>query len=95
MSAYVIVEVETTDPDLMQQYREATTPTVAQYGGRFLVRGGAVTTLEGNWDPQRIVVLEFPDAAAARRWWSSDEYAKPRSMRQRAGHTRMILVEGV
>jgi uncharacterized protein (DUF1330 family) len=95
MSAYVVVEVEVRDPELMARYREATTPTVAAHGGRFIVRGGTCETLEGAWSPERLVILEFPSAAAAKAWWSSEEYAEPKEMRQRAGRTRMIVVEGV
>jgi uncharacterized protein (DUF1330 family) len=95
MAAYVIVEVETTDPQAMRAYRDVVTPTVAAFGGRFIVRGGAVQTLEGGWDPERIVVIEFESAEKARAWWESAEYREPKAMRQRAGHTRMIIVEGV
>jgi uncharacterized protein (DUF1330 family) len=95
MSAYVVVEVETQDMELMVRYRELVTPTVQAHGGRFIVRGGVVETLEGGWEPQRIVIVEFPTVAAAKAWWSSEEYAEPKEMRQRAGTTRMIVVEGV
>jgi uncharacterized protein (DUF1330 family) len=89
------VEVEVHDPELMARYREATTPTVASHGGRFIVRRGACETLEGGWSPERFVIIEFPSAAAAKTWWSSTAYAAPKAMRQRAGRTRMIVVEGV
>jgi uncharacterized protein (DUF1330 family) len=95
MSAYVVVEVETHDKDLMVRYRELVAPTVHAHGGRFIARGGAVETLEGGWEPQRIVIIEFPTVAAAKAWWSSEDYAEPKAMRQRAGKTRMIVVEGV
>jgi uncharacterized protein (DUF1330 family) len=95
MSAYVVVEVETHDQDLMVRYRELVAPTVQAHGGRFIVRGGAAETLEGGWEPQRIVIIEFPTVAAAKAWWASEEYAEPKAMRQRAGKTRMIVVRGV
>lgn len=95
MSAYVIVEVETHDRELMARYREATTPTVAACGGRFIVRGGVCETLEGDWSPERIVILEFPSVQHAKAWWSSEEYQEPKAMRQRAGRTQMVLVAGV
>ena len=95
MAAYVIVEVETRDQELMQRYRAMVPPTVATYGGRFIVRGGACGTLEGGWTPERIVVLEFPSGERARAWWSSEEYSELKAMRQKAGQTRMIVVEGV
>ena len=68
---------------------------MAAYGGKFLVRGGRVQTLEGEWQPQRIVVLEFESAAKAKAWWSSQQYAEPKRIRQSASVTKMILVEGI
>jgi uncharacterized protein (DUF1330 family) len=95
MAAYVLVQIETDDADLMARYREAAAPVVAQYGGRYIVRGGALQVLEGDWRPERLVVLEFGTSEQARRWWESDEYAAPKAMRQRAGRTQMLLIEGV
>lgn len=95
MAAYVVVEVETTDAALMGKYRELVPPSVAAFGGRFLARGGRTATLEGGWDPPRLVILEFPTLAAAEAWWASDEYAEAKKMRQRAGKSRMVAVEGV
>jgi uncharacterized protein (DUF1330 family) len=89
------VEVETHDRKLMEEYRTHVAPTVQAFGGRFLVRGGACETLEGGWSPERIVIIEFPTVAAAKAWWGSPEYDRPREMRQRAGKTRMIVVEGL
>ncbi|HWI15981.1 MAG TPA: DUF1330 domain-containing protein [Burkholderiales bacterium] len=95
MAAYVIVEMAITDPVAIEEYRRLAGASVAQYGGRFIVRGGRLEYLEGGWEPERIVVLEFPDAARARAWWSSPEYAAARVIRERAARTRMVLVEGV
>jgi uncharacterized protein (DUF1330 family) len=94
MAAYVIVEMETTDPVAIEQYRRLAGASVAKHGGRFIVRGGKLEFLEGGWEPERIVVLEFPDAAQAKTWWSSPEYAAARHVRNTAARTRMILVEG-
>jgi len=88
MGAYVIVEVETTDAAAIQRHRDAAAPTVEAHGGRSIVRGGAVETLEGGWSPQRIVVLEFESAAQARAWWESEECRGPKLLRQRAARTR-------
>jgi len=93
MTAYVIAEVEVTDPDGYRAYGPPTSATVAQYGGRFIVRGGATEALEGE-APKRIVVLEFPDLAAARRWYQSPEYAELRALRWRSATTRLFLIEG-
>ena len=94
MAAYVIVEIETTDRDEMLRYRELAAPTVAAHGGRYIVRGGATQALEGGWAPERIVVLEFEDAEQARGWWECEGYREAKELRQRAGRTRMILVDG-
>lgn len=95
MAAYVIVEMEITDPVAIEDYRRLAGASVAAHGGRFIVRGGKLDFLEGGWQPERIVVLEFPDAARARAWWSSPDYAAARVVRNHAARTRMILVEGV
>lgn len=95
MAAYVIANVEITDPEAYEEYRRAVPETIERYGGRFLVRGGASEVLEGDWQPKRIVVLEFPDADAARRWYSSDEYRPLIEIRRRASRGSLVLVEGV
>lgn len=95
MSAYVIVEMQITDPVAIEEYRRLAGASVARHGGRFIVRGGRLQFLEGGWEPERIVVLEFPDAERAREWWSSPDYAEARLVRDGAARTRMILVDGV
>jgi uncharacterized protein (DUF1330 family) len=94
MAAYVIADIEITDAAEYEKYRRRVPATVAQYGGRYVVRGGAVETLEGNWQPRRLVVLEFPSLAAARRWYESPEYREPRAIRQHCSRGHAILVEG-
>jgi uncharacterized protein (DUF1330 family) len=94
VTAYIIVEVETTDEALMAEYRKHTPGLVAQFGGKFIVRGGRARTLEGAWKPQRIVVLEFPDFATAERFYDSTDYKPVLDMRLRAGNSRAILVDG-
>jgi len=95
MAAYIIVDVEITDPVNYAAYIRVVPPTIAAYGGRFLVRGGKTETLEGSWIPKRIVLLEFPSVELARAWWDSEEYRDPKTLRQSASITDMILVEGV
>lgn len=94
MSAYIIVDIDIHDSAQYDQYRKLVSPTLTAYGGKFLVRGGAAETLEGDWRPRRIVVLEFPSTEKAKAWWDSPEYSEARAIRQRAAHTRMIVVEG-
>jgi uncharacterized protein (DUF1330 family) len=92
--AYVIADVEVHDPDAYAAYVAGVGATVDAHGGRFLVRGGGPEGLEGGWDPSRIVVLEFPDRATARRWIESDAYAPLRARRQAASTGRLVLVDG-
>lgn len=95
MSAYIIAEVKVHDAQLYEQYKGQVQATLDKYGGRFRVRGGRTELLEGDWNPPRLVVLEFPSVDDARAWWSSTEYAESKSLRQRSAVTQMILAEGV
>jgi uncharacterized protein (DUF1330 family) len=95
MAAYVIVDLVVTDPITMDEYRKQVPATLAKYGGRFLVRGGAHHTVEGDWKPNRVVVLEFPSLEQAKRWYDSEEYREPKAMRLRAGRANLVMVEGV
>jgi uncharacterized protein (DUF1330 family) len=95
MPAYVVANVEVTDPVLYEEYRKGVPATIAQYGGRFLARGGAAEGLEGGYAPKRIVILEFPSLERAKAWWDSPEYRPLRAMRQRASRGDLIVVEGV
>ena len=94
MPAYVIADVSVKDPDRYAEYRKQVPATVEKYGGRFVVRGGALESLEGGWRPERVVVLEFRDMAAARAWYTSAEYAPLIKLRQSASSGRVILIEG-
>ncbi len=95
MPAYVVVDIEVTDPTRYEEYKRVAPPAIAAYGGRYLARGGRVEVLEGSWAPQRLVILEFPTAAQAKAWWESQEYAPPKAMRQACARTEMLIVEGV
>jgi uncharacterized protein (DUF1330 family) len=95
MAAYIIVDVKITDPKEYEEYKKLTPGSVASFDGKFIVRGGATEILEGEWHPERIVILQFPTAKRAKEWWSSDEYGKAKLIRQRASKTKMIMVEGV
>ena len=94
MAAYVIGEIEVTDPAVYEDYRKQVLATVQKYGGRFIVRGGTVEALEGGWAPQRIVALEFPSMDAVRKWYHSPEYAPLIKLRQKASRGKLIAVEG-
>lgn len=95
MPAYVIVEIKITDPARYEDYKKLTPASLVPYEGKFIVRGGTTETLEGDWNPGRIVVLEFPNLEKAKAWWSSAGYAPAKAIRQSASVTRMIVVEGV
>ena len=96
VAAYAIVLVrEARDPDALAEYRRRNTDVVAAHGGRFLVRGGELEVVEGEWDPVRAVVIEFPDMATARNWYHSEDYAPLKALRQAASDTDILLVEGV
>jgi uncharacterized protein (DUF1330 family) len=95
MPAYVLADVTVTDPPAMEEYRKQVPATLAKYGGRFLVRGGAHQTVEGDWKPARLVVIEFPSLADAQRWYDSEEYRGPKALRMRAGRTNVLIVDGV
>lgn len=94
MAAYVIADVTVKDPETYAEYRTHVPATVAKYGGRFLVRGGSYESVEGEWRPGRVVVLEFPDMAAAKAWYNSQEYGPLLKLRQSASTGHLILVEG-
>lgn len=94
MSAYVIGEIDVTDPAAYEDYRKQVLAVVTKYGGKFLVRGGKVDSKEGGWAPKRIVVLEFPSMEQAQKFYHSAEYAPLIKLRQKASKGKLILVEG-
>ena len=93
MTAYVIAEVEVTDPETYKAYQALTPGSIARHSGRFMVRGGATQSLEGA-PPKRIVVVEFESMEAARRWYHSRDYGEARALREKAATTRLYFVEG-
>jgi len=95
MSAYVIVEIDVTDPIGYEEYKRQAGATVAQHGGKYIVRGGKTEVLEGDWNPKRIVILQFESMQRAKEWLNCEEYREPRKMRHRTAKTNMILVEGL
>ena len=95
MPAYIVVQVNVTEPAGYDEYKKMVPTSLAAYGGKFVVRGGACETLEGSWAPGRLVVLEFPSVAKAKQWWASDDYRDAKALRQRTAKTEMIVVEGV
>ncbi len=94
MPAYIINDMEVTDPALLEEYKKLSTATVAKFGGKFLARGGALGVLEGDWQPKRLVILEFPGREQAEAWANSTEYAPAKQLRQRAARSNVVVVEG-
>lgn len=95
MAAYILVEVDVHNPAEYEDYKKLTPASLLPFSGKFIVRGGDAQLLEGAGEPKRIVVLEFPTKEQAEAWWSSEEYAPAKALRQRTSTTRMLLVEGV
>ena len=95
MPAYFVVELEITSQAAMEPYRAAVPATIAQHGGRYRARGGATELIEGGPEPKRIVILEFADTAAFKRWYNSPEYQKILPMRLDNSPGRAFIVEGV
>jgi len=95
MAAYVIGEVEITDPQAYPEYAKGVPGTIAQYGGKYLVRGGAVEIKEGSWQPKRLVILQFASMEQARKWYHSPEYAPLLALRLKAARSKVVFVEGV
>jgi uncharacterized protein (DUF1330 family) len=95
VAAYVVVDVERTDLERAARYSELSGPSVERHGGRFLARGGAIRVLEDGWHPERLVVIEFASAEAARAWYDSEDYRAARAVRKGAGTWRMVVVDGV
>jgi uncharacterized protein (DUF1330 family) len=94
MTAYVIVDIEVTDPEGYQEYVKAAPETVKSFGGRYLARGGPNETLEGDWHAKRLVILEFESAEKAKEWLNSARYAPARALRHKYAKTNMVVVEG-
>jgi len=95
MAAYVIADIEVTDRDGFAEYQQKVPATIAAYGGRYLVRGGASEVLEGSWTPKRSVVLEFPSMAQLKTWYHSPEYRPLIAIRERTTRSNLMVVEGI
>jgi uncharacterized protein (DUF1330 family) len=95
MTAYVIVDINVTDPVRYEDYKKLAAPTVALYGGKYIARGGRTEVLEGDWSPSRLVILQFESSEQAKKWLSSTEYSEPRELRHQTAISNMVLIEGV
>lgn len=95
MAAYIILDIDVKDKKLYEEYKKQGAPTIMLYGGKPLVRGGKTRVLEGDWQPRRLVMLEFAGIDEAKRWWNSPEYNKAKSLRHKAADTNVVLLEGL
>ena len=96
MAAYIVVDISAVhDPDKYAEYRAGVSPGLEAAGGEYLVRGGNVQVLEGEWTPGRLVIVRFKSMEEARRWWEAPEYAGLKRLRQQSTNTNMVLVEGI
>ena len=94
MTAFVIFDIEVTDPENYEGYKQLAAPIVAQYGGKYIVRGGRMEILEGDWSPKRVVVLQFESVERAKEWINSQEYSEARALRHKYSVSKAIVVEG-
>ncbi|HWR65602.1 MAG TPA: DUF1330 domain-containing protein [Bellilinea sp.] len=95
MTAYVVVDIAVTDPELYEEVKQRTPPIVEQYGGRYLVRGGYTEALHGSWNPERLVLLSFDSLEQAKAWESSPEYNAVKQLRDRCARVNMVMVPGI
>ena len=95
MPAHLIVDNEITDPKAYDEYRRQVVPLIGLFGGRFLVRGGPISRLEGEWKPGRLVIIEFPSMDALQAWYCSPDYAPMLALRQSASTGSVVVAEGV
>jgi uncharacterized protein (DUF1330 family) len=94
LAAYIIADVDVKDAKAFEAYKQPTAASVAKYGGRFLIQTSTPEVLEGTWRPKRFVVLEFPSAEAARRWYDSEEYREAKALRLQHADSKLLLVDG-
>jgi len=94
MTAYVIVDIDVTNPEGYAEYKNLAPAAVGLYGGKYIARGGQTETLEGDWQPKRLVILEFPSIEQAKAWLHSPEYAPARALRHRYAKSTIVVIEG-
>ena len=95
MAAYIILDIEVTNPEGYKDYAKLASETVKLYSGKYIVRGGAHETLEGDWQAKRLVVLEFSSVEQAKKWLNSPEYAPARALRHQYAQSKAVVVEGI
>ena len=94
MPSYVLGDIEITDPEAYEEYRKLVPPTVAKYGGKYILRGASYEKVEGDWSPKRLVLLEFESVERAKEWYDSPEYSGPKAIRHQAATSNLLIVDG-
>jgi len=95
MTAYVIVDIDVHDPAGYDEYKKLAPAAVELYGGKYIARGGKTETLEGDWTPTRLVILQFEDSEQAKKWLNSPEYSEAKKMRHQTANSKMVVIEGL
>lgn len=95
MPAYLIADIEVTDPVGYDEYKKRVPAVIAAHGGRYLARGGASEVLEGMWRPKRSAIIEFPNLASMKAFWESPEYQPLREIRERSAKSNLVVIEGL
>lgn len=95
MAAYLIADIKVTNPQRYEDYKRQVSPMIERFGGRYAARGGVHEVLEGDWEPTRLVILEFPDMATLKAWYESAEYAPVKAIREESAESRLIALEGL
>ena len=95
MTAYVIVDIDVHDPVGYEEYKKLAPAAVELYGGKYIARGGKTETLEGDWSPTRLVILQFENSEQAKQWLNSPEYSEARKMRHQTTNSNMVVIEGL
>ena len=95
MPAYVILDLKVFDNEKLLKYIKVAPEIIKKHEGKIIVRGGEFQTVEGNWNPEKIVMIEFPNYKTANDWWNSDEYQKATGLRKKGAHTNVLIIDGV
>ena len=94
MAGYIIADIDVTDPAGFEEYRQKVSPMIAKWGGKYLVRGGSMETVEGEWAPKRLVVLEFESLERAKEFYGSEDYRPVMEIRHKTAVSNLVIVEG-
>jgi uncharacterized protein (DUF1330 family) len=95
MPAYAILDLKVFDKERLQEYIKVAPEIIKKLGGKIIVRGGEFNTVEGNWNPEKIVMIEFPDYKTANNWWNSDAYKKATELRKQGANTNVLIIDGI